>query len=140
MEVTMPKRLKYKYHRNGTVPELPSNFILVFGSNERGLHRAAFSEVAHKAYGAEMEVPLGITGRSYAIPTTDRFIRVLPLALIKTYVAHFVEYTHSRPDVKFWVTDMNTEKLAYRPHQLAPLFRGCFPNCNFPESWKPYLK
>lgn len=136
----MAKRLKYRYHRNGTIPQLPSQHVFVFGSNERGLHRNPFSEIARVAFGAEDGVYLGITGRSYAIPTTDRFIRVLTLRDIQKYVAHFVSYTHSCPDVKFWVTDLNTEKLSYKPYQLAPLFRGCFNNCNFPQSWKPWLK
>lgn len=136
----MAKRLKYKYHRNGTVPQLPSPFVLVFGSNERGLHKVGFSEVAHYVYGAEMGVAFGVGGRSYAIPVKDRFIRILDLNTIRKHVAHFVEYTHDRPELRFWVTDIATDRREYKPYHIAPFFRGCRNNCSFPESWKPYLK
>ena len=67
----MAKRLKYKYHHTGTVPALPSDCVLVFGSNERGLHRTGTAEVAAYHYGAQSDVFAGITGRSYAIPVKD---------------------------------------------------------------------
>ena len=136
----MAKRLKYKYHHTGTVPALPSDCVLVFGSNERGLHRTGTAEVAAYHYGAQSDVFAGITGRSYAIPVKDRFIRLLDLNTIRKYVAHFIEYTHNRPDVKFWDCDMATEKREYKPYNIAPLFKGCNTNCVFPESWKPYLR
>ena len=73
----MAKRLKYKYHHTGTVPALPSDCVLVFGSNERGLHRTGTAEVAAYHYGAQSDVFAGITGRSYAIISVSTFLHLI---------------------------------------------------------------
>ena len=136
----MPKRLKYKYHQNDAFPSLPSDFILVFGSNERGLHRAGVGPIAVSCFGAELGVFAGISGRSYAIPVKDRFIRDLYVDQIKKYVDMFKDLQHNQPDLRFWITDVCTEGRQYKPYTIAPLFIGCNRNCSFPVGWKRILK
>lgn len=136
----MPKRLKYKYHHNDAIPDLPTDFIFVFGSNERGLHRAGAGIIATQSYGAELGAYVGITGRSYALPVKDRFIRELYVEEIKRYVDMFKEYTHSQPNLRFWITDLCNEGRHYKPYNIAPLFIGCNTNCSFPVGWKRILK
>lgn len=139
----MPKRLKYKYHQNGTFPALPciDSLVLVFESNLAGLHRREAALIASDYYGAEIGVPIGVTGRCYAIPTKDRFIRMLSLREIKAYIDQFIAYTHSKPELKFWVTNLGTTTGSeYKPYNMAPMFIGANTNCNFPDHWKPYLK
>lgn len=136
----MAKRLKYKYHNSHTYPDLATNHILVFPSNEAGLHSKGIPLIANCIFGAEFGVGLGVTGRCYAVPVRDRFIRPLSVNEIKRYVGMLKEYTHNRPDLRFWIMDIGTDKKEYKPHAIAPLFKGCNTNCNFPINWKPYLK
>jgi len=135
----MPKRLKYKYHRNNTMPEQNENYIFVFGSNLGGFHRKGAADVAFKYFGAEMYKGVGIMGSSYAIPTKDRFIRTLDLKEISRYVNMFKEYTFNRPDSKFWVTAIGCGLAGYKNHQIAPMFKDCNTNCSFPDVWSSYL-
>lgn len=136
----MPKRLKYKYHHIDAVPALPSEFIFVFGSNLAGLHSVDIPLFAKQFFGAEFGIGWGLTGRTFAIPVKDRFIRFLPLNQIKLYVDMFKTLTHSQPNMKFWVSHLGIERRGYRHSQIAPLFKNCNTNCVFPEHWKPYLK
>ena len=136
----MGKRLKYVYHRNDSLPELPSNNIFVFGSNMGGFHKVDSSVIAYCNFGAEYGVGIGVTGRSYAIPVKDRFINPMGLGEIKKYVDMFKEYTHSRPDLKFWVSEVGSIMKEYKAWDMARLFVGCNRNCNFPERWRQYLK
>jgi len=136
----MPKRLKYKYHLDGTLPEDPSEYIFVFGSNLGGFHKRGAAVIAHEVFNAEMFVGLGITGNSYAIATKDRFIRTLGLGEIRKYVEQFKAYTFERPDKLFWVTGVGCGLANYKAYNIAPLFAGCNTNCNFPHKWKPFLK
>jgi hypothetical protein len=136
----MPKRLKYKYHHVDMLPALPSDHVFVFGSNLAGLHSVDIPLIASTSYGAEFGVGVGVTGGSYCIPIKDRFIRFLTLKEIKIYVDQFKAHTLANPDTKFWVTHLGIERRGYSHHDIAPLFRGCGPNCNFPLQWRPYLK
>ena len=43
--------------------------IFVFGSNLAGHHMGGAARTAHKNFGAEWGVGVGLTGQSYAIPT-----------------------------------------------------------------------
>ena len=135
----MPKRLKYKYHTEIDLPQDGETFV--FGSNLAGLHREIHSQIASQLYEAETGVSTGLTGRCYAIPIKDRFIRVLTQADIKRFVAMFKQITHDRPDMKFFVSRLelgNPKEL--KTWVIAPMFVGCNKNCIFPVQWKPYLK
>jgi len=136
----MAKRLKYKYHFNNLLPENSSEYIFVFGSNLAGIHKTDLGEIAQTYYYAETGISIGLTGNSYAIPIKDRFIRILHINDVKKYVDQFIEFTNNQPDKKFWISDFCIDKKGYKPNQFAILFRGCNNNCNFPLSWKPYLK
>lgn len=136
----MPKRLKYKYHHIDALPDLPSDYIFVFGSNLAGLHSIELPLFAKTAFGAAVGIGFGITGYSYAIPIKDRFIRFLTLKEIKVSVDAFKAYTHEHPDKKFWVSHIAIERRGYKHFEIGPLFRGCNTNCVFPDHWKPYLR
>lgn len=77
-------------------------------------------------------------GSSYAIPTKDAKLAVLPLSQIEESVAEFVCYAHTMPDSRFWVTrigcvlaDTQTRKL----HPCSVTLR----NCSFAREWAPFL-
>lgn len=137
----MAKRLKFKYHVNYDMPSNLLEDIFVFGSNLAGLHSRSSPLVARTLFGAQTGTPIGFTGRSYAIPIRDRYIRLLPTPEIKKYVEQFAEFTHSRPDLKFWVTAIGCGARKYNHALMAPMFKNCNPaNCSFPVQWKPFLK
>jgi hypothetical protein len=136
----MSKKRKYQYHKDGTLPENSSEWIFVFGSNLRGAHGKGAALIAKEQFGAEYGVPIGLTGKSYAIPTKDRYIRTLDLSQIKYYVQVFKDFTWNMPDMKFWVTGVGCGLAGYKPEQIAPMFKDSNINCNFPDVWRKYLE
>lgn len=139
-EDPMAKRLKYRYHRDGTIPLPGTNTIFVFGSNARGAHGASAALLARDLYGAETGVARGLMGKCYGIITKDRFIRTNSLDEIRREVAFFVAFTHSHPEMDFWVTRIGCGLAGYKNWQIAPMFRDANTNCNFPDPWKPYTR
>lgn len=136
----MGKRLKYHYHTELEAP-VPERDIFVFGSNLAGLHRELHSQIASLDFGAETGVAVGLTGRSYAIPVKDRFIRVLSIPEIRRSVAMFKELTLETPDQHYFVARLELDlNGVLKTFQIAPLFSGCGRNCCFPVQWKPFLK
>lgn len=137
----MPKRLKFKYHKDGELPPGNEEYTFVFGSNESGIHGKGAALVAKYMYGAIFGQGIGLQGNSYAIPTKDRFIRSNSIKEIKKYVEQFTEFTNNQPERKFWVTGIGCGLAGYHASQIAYLFKDCNPlNCNFPHTWKPYLR
>lgn len=111
--------------------ELPSNSILVYGSNTQGRHGKGMALIALNKYGAEYGNPKGLQGRynknSYAIITKDLTKSKhpsIPLTFIKEQVLEMYEIAYKQPDYKFWVpygaNDANLN--AHTPEGLA----GCF--------------
>ena len=136
----MGKRLKYKYHRDGEIPLPGTRSIFVFGSNDRGAHGKGAALIAKDLYGAEYGVGSGLMGRCYGIPTKDRFMRTKSLYEIKRDVDFFVKFTHSRPDLDFWITSVGCGLAGYKGWQVGVFFKGCNTNCNFPKNWRPYVE
>lgn len=136
----MVKTLNYNYHEDGKLSDNIKEYIFVFGSNLGGFHGRGMALVAKEHFNAEQGVGIGLTGRSYAIPTKDRFIRTLDLSDIKKYIDIFKEFTHEHPEMKFWVTAVGCGLAGYKHYHIASLFRDCNTNCVFPEEWKKYLE
>jgi len=130
----------YKYHKDMTLPQVHRDYVFVFGSNLSGIHGIGAALVAKKVFGAEQFVGIGKTGNSYAIPTKDKRIKVLPLNTIIKYIEQFKEFTHSQPKLRFWVTRVGCGYAGYSDIQIADLFKGCNTNCVFAQEWKPYLE
>ncbi|KXS10399.1 hypothetical protein M427DRAFT_62375 [Gonapodya prolifera JEL478] len=126
------------YHADGTLPG--NNAVFVFGSNLGGKHGKGAALVASKRFGAVRGVGEGRTGDSYAIPTKDARLKVLPVTRIAEAATRFLEYAKANPDVSFWVTRIGCGLAGFTDAQMAPLFRGAGPNCNFAQEWEPFLK
>ena len=129
------------FHPDGSLPTDPKA-IFVFGSNLSGVHGAGAAKTALKRFGAVSGAFGGLIGRSYAIPTKGRLkegLPVLDLETIAKSIEGFVQVTHSRPDLFFFVTRVGCGLAGYRDGQIAHLFRGCNENCSFAEQWKPFL-
>lgn len=118
--------------------------VFVFGSNLPGYHGAGAALYARQHYGAIMYRGRGIQNRSYAIPTKDWDLRVLPLDRIKPFVDEFAEfalnYEIARPEIVFRLTAIGCGLAGYLPDQMAPMFKHCPPNCYYPVEWKHVLE
>ena len=115
--------------------------IFVFGSNEGGYHGAGAARYAREKKGAQMGVAFGMTGNSFAIPTKDKTIRLtLPLPVIKVYVHAFLwEATNMHTDKEFQVTRIGCGLAGLKDEDIAPMFMNAPLNCQFDETWKPFL-
>lgn len=114
--------------------------MFVFGSNTAGMHGAGAAKQARR-YGAKPGRGIGLVGgRTYAIPTKDDDLDVLPLETIAAYVGRFRKFTREYPKIKFFVTRIGCGLSRYRDADIAPLFKGCGDNCSFAHEWRPYLE
>lgn len=142
----------YMFHKNRTLPpntlqaDGRPEWVFVFGSNLAGRHGAGAALVASQKFQARTGVGYGREGISFAIPTKDTDLDVLPLTGTKCKdIRYFVElfklYALHRQDAheKFFVTAIGTELAGYTHAQIAPLFIGSPENCSFPEEWMPFL-
>lgn len=119
--------------------------VFVFGSNLAGRHGAGAALAARQRFGAVLGLGVGYQGlapaHSYAIPTKDQGLSVLPLASIERYVAEFGDFVRSHPGLAFFVTRVGCGLAGYANRQVAPLFARHVPleRCSWPEEWRPYL-
>lgn len=76
------------------------------------------ARAAHKKFGAEWGVGVGLTGHSYAIPTMQGGIET-----IKPYVDEFIEFAKRHQDLKFLVTRIGCGIAGFKDEEIAHLFR-----------------
>lgn len=126
----------YTYHQDGTLPK--NNEIFVFGSNMAGIHGAGAAKAAVQ-FGALLGVGFGACGMTWAIPTKDEKLNVLPLEEIEIFVEAFKLWIRNNPKRNFFVTRVGCGLAGYSDEQIAPMFRGAM-NCSFAEQWKKYLE
>jgi len=129
---------KFKYHKDGTLPQ--NGEVFVFGSNLAGRHGAGAARVALEKFGAVYGNGVGFCKQSYAIPTKDEHIETLPVGIITDYIDDFIAATHEYPNMQFFVTGIGCGLAGFKHKQIAPLFRDCNNNCSFPEEWREYLE
>ncbi len=131
--------MKYFYHPDRTEPQRPET-IFVFGSNLAGIHGAGAAKLAREKYGAITMVHIGMSGRSYAIPTKDYLINSLPLSIIEEYVKLFLSFAKKSQSSKFFTTRIGCGLAGYKDSDIAPMFKGGSLNISFPEEWKVFLE
>lgn len=99
-----------------------SDPVFVFGSNLAGRHGKGAALWARQNRGAIYGKGYGLQGNSFAIPTKDNNLRTLPLDEIAVYVASFIEFALSRPDLMFQVTPIGCGLAGYEPKDIAWMF------------------
>jgi hypothetical protein len=114
------------------------NMIFVFGSNLAGRHGKGAALTARNLYGAQRGVGVGRTGDSYAIPTKDHDLKVLPLDYIRQEVENFKIYAATHETLTFLVTRIGCGLAGYSDRDIAPMFEGYPKNCQIPEAWKVF--
>jgi len=114
--------------------------IFVFGSNLAGRHGKGAAKDALRLYGASYGQGIGIQGRSYAIPTKDHYLNVLPIERIDKDVKIFVSFTRDNPKINFFITRVGCGLAGYKDYEIAPLFKGIGDNCRVHLDWYKLLK
>ena len=125
-----------RLHKDGIQPY--EDEVFVFGSNLAGIHGAGAAKQAIK-YGAKYGQGIGLSGRTYAIPTKDDNIQTLPLSEIEVHVENFVKFSTDNPETTFFLTRIGCGLAGYKDSDIAPMFEGCGGNCIFPEQWETFL-
>lgn len=123
----------FGYFKKGDIPA-PKE-IFVFGSNLAGRHGKGAAQHAVRRYGATYGVGVGLQGRSYAIPTKDRYLNILSLPEIHRRVKTFVEFTRDNPQMLFFITRVGCGLSGYKDHEIAPMFEGIKKNCRVEYDW-----
>lgn len=101
---------------------MSNNRIFVFASNLAGRHGKGSAYEAVKKHGAIYGQGTGRQGQSYAIPTKDQQLQVMPLGDIAGWVADFLEYALSHPELDFDVVAIGCGLAGYKPAQIAWMF------------------
>lgn len=113
--------------------------IMVFGSNEAGIHGAGAAKYAYEKKGARWGFSYGHVGDSFAIPTKNRDIETIKLEQIAQYVQGFLAYAKGHRKLTFQVTCIGCGLAGLKHEQIAPMFKGAPTNCQFDEKWKEFL-
>ena len=100
------------------ITELKPDEIFVFGSNLAGLHGGGAARLAYERFGAIWGQGVGLQGQSYAIPTMQGGVET-----IKPYVDEFIRFAQTRPDLKFYVTQIGCGIAGFEVDEIAPLFQ-----------------
>jgi hypothetical protein len=111
------------------------NEIFVFGSNLAGIHGAGSARAALDKHGALFGKGVGPQGKSYAIPTKDAILNVLPIELIKPYIDDFIDYARTHPELTFNVVAIGCGYAGYTPRDIAPFFKTVPNNVNLPQEF-----
>ncbi|MDE5788111.1 MAG: hypothetical protein K2H79_06175 [Bacteroidaceae bacterium] len=109
------------YNREYTpdkITEMKPNEIFVFGSNLAGAHGGGAALLAYSRFGAVWGQGVGIQGQSYALPTMQGGVET-----IKPYVDEFIRFAKTRPDLKFYVTQIGCGIAGFKVEEIAPLFQ-----------------
>ena len=116
---------------------LENKEIFVFGSNLAGHHGGGAARAANIKFGAEWGVGVGLTGRSYAIPTMQGGVET-----IKPYVDEFIRFAQENPGLKFLVTRIGCGIAGFKDEEIAPLFDKAMqvPNIYLPETFFKILQ
>jgi len=110
--------------------------VFVFGSNQAGNHGAGSAYEAVKHYGAKHGVGEGRRGDSYAIPTKDATLKILPLDKIKAKVEKFLNYAVVHETCEFHVVKIGCGLAGYKESDIAPMFKGASKNVVLPPGWR----
>lgn len=100
------------------IDQLERNEIFVFGSNLEGRHMGGAARVANMKFGAVWGVGVGMTGKTYAIPTMHGGVES-----IRPYVDQFIEFAKSHTDFHFLVTRIGCGIAGFKDEEIAPLFK-----------------
>ena len=114
-----------KKYTDEEITRLDWNQIIVFGSNEAGVHGAGAALTCKNLFGAK-EGEIGFTGQCYGLSTKDHKIRTLPLddikETVKEFYANAIIYQTKFEQVEFLVTKIGCGHAGYTVEQIGKIF------------------
>lgn len=118
------------------ITSLGKNEIFVFGSNLAGAHAGGAAHIAHKFFGAQWGIGVGLQGNSYAIPTMQGGVET-----IAPYVDEFIAFAQQHRELKFWVTRIGCGIAGFTDDEIAPLFAQAYhlENIILPREFCQYI-
>lgn len=119
---------------------LPKGGVFVFGSNLAGRHGKGAALTARERYGARYGQASGRQGASYAIPTKDADLRVLPLAAIEAGIYAFIADALRTQDTLYFVTRVGCGLAGYADDDIKPFFKDAPANVILPPEWADGLR
>ncbi len=103
------------------ITQLAPDEVFVFGSNLAGRHGKGAALQALK-WGAVRGKGVGQMGRTFAIPTKNSFMEVMPLRSIAIEIEFFIAYARNHTEKKFLVTAIGTGLAKFSHEDIARLF------------------
>lgn len=103
------------------ITHLEPNEVFVFGSNLAGKHGRGAAKDALK-WGAVYGKGVGHYGQTYAIPTKDKTLNILPVWRIERHTERFIVYAYTHPELTFLVTEIGRGLAKYKAKDIAGLF------------------
>lgn len=91
---------------------------------------------AFEKHGAVYGRGVGLQGKSYALPTMDKWLVPLSLDEIGKQVSVFKEFAGLHPEMTFYITPVGCGLAGYRRDEIRPFFDGMPTNCRFAETWE----
>ena len=115
-----------------------SHFVFVFGSNLAGRHGKGAALTALKHHGAIEGQGIGLQGNSYAIPTKNANLGILPLDIIAYHIDVFCDFVKRNDQYLYFITPVGTGLAGYSVSQIRPLFRKIEGHRNvfWADTWK----
>ena len=113
--------------------------VFVFGSNITGNHETGDGPFAMAFHGAVAGKGNGMHGNSYAIPTHNSEVQLLPLEIIANYTNAFLAHAAKHSKTIFQINRIGCGNADYQDEQIAPLFKGASANCRLPGLWLRFL-
>ncbi len=104
-----------------SITELQPDEVFVFGSNLKGHHHGGAANYALNHFGAKWGIGRGLSGQSYAIPTSR-----IPFDELKGYVDEFLQFARDHDDLLFYVTRIGCGNAGYTVEDIAPLFADAY--------------
>jgi hypothetical protein len=109
--------------------------VFVFGSNFTGNYETGYGAFAASFHGAVAGKGNGMQGNSYAIPTHDSELQLLPLEVITNYINGFLVHAANHKQTIFQINRIGCSNAGYKDEQIAPLFKKVGANCRLPGLW-----
>jgi hypothetical protein len=122
------------------IEKLQPGEVFVFGSNQAGRHGKGAALTAKTLFGAKVGSGFGHEGQTFAIPTKDQMLHVLPLRVIQAYVEGFLEYAWKHPELTFLVTKIGCGLAKYNAYDIGKFFKGHPPNVILPREFAEVIE
>lgn len=101
------------------IERLKPNEIFVFGSNLSGFHAGGAARAAYERFGAMWGVGVGLSGKSYALPTLNESLEKLSFSELVSAFKKFFQTARRFPRLKFYLTKVGMGIAGYKLEDIC---------------------